>query len=80
MPLFCKQCNGRRFPRWMKVENMTLWFCETCENFTDAKDIIIREDISKQLPCFSNFSLPKKYELIILKTLEDVCRLAGVSQ
>ena len=47
MPLFCKQCNGRRFPRWMEAEKVTFWHCEKCGNFTDAKDFIIREDISE---------------------------------
>jgi len=27
----------------MKIENTTLWLCETCGNFTDAKNYIIRE-------------------------------------
>jgi len=43
MPLFCKQCNSRRFPKWMKAENVTLWLCEKCGNFSDDNDIIIRE-------------------------------------
>ena len=43
MPLFCKQCNSRRLPKWMKAENMTLWLCEKCGNFVDAKDFIIRD-------------------------------------
>ena len=55
MPLFCKQCNNRRLPRWMTAEKMTLWICETCKNFVDAEDIIIRE--SEQLPHFSYFRL-----------------------
>ena len=47
MPLFCKQCNGRRFPKWMEAEKVTLWHCEKCGNFADDKDFIIREDISE---------------------------------
>ncbi len=43
MPLFCKQCNGRRLPIFQYSENKTLWLCETCENFVDADDVIIRE-------------------------------------
>jgi hypothetical protein len=43
MPLFCKQCNGRRLPIFQRTENITLWLCEKCENYTDPKDIIIRE-------------------------------------
>jgi len=27
----------------MTAEKMTLWICETCKNFVDAEDIIIRE-------------------------------------
>jgi len=30
----------------MNAENMTLWLCEKCGNFSDAEDIIIREDVS----------------------------------
>ena len=47
MPLFCKQCNNRRLPRWMIAEKMTFWICETCKNFVDAEDIIIREYVSE---------------------------------
>ena len=43
MPLFCKQCNGRRFPKWIKEENKTIWLCETCGNFVDSEDNIIRD-------------------------------------
>ena len=43
MPLFCKQCNNRRFPKWIKEENKTDWLCETCGNFADSEDIIIRD-------------------------------------
>ena len=43
MSLFCKQCNNRRLPIWMKVENTTLWICKTCGNFTNEKDVIIRK-------------------------------------
>jgi len=31
----------------MTAEKMTLWICETCKNFVDADDIIIREDVSE---------------------------------
>jgi len=47
MPLFCKQCNSRRLPKWMKAENVTLWLCEKCRNFVDAEDFIIRENVSE---------------------------------
>ena len=43
MPLFCKQCNGRRLPIFQYTEKLTLWLCETCENFVDPDDVIIRE-------------------------------------
>jgi len=43
MPLFCKQCNGRRLPVYQTTEKVTLWLCETCENFVDPDDVIIRE-------------------------------------
>ncbi len=48
MPLFCKQCNNRRLPRWMTAEKMTLWICETCKNFVDMEDIIIREQTEEE--------------------------------
>jgi len=41
--LFCEKCKNRRLPKWMKIENTTLWFCETCGNFADAKNYVIRE-------------------------------------
>ena len=43
MGLFCEKCNNRRLPKWMKLENVTLWLCETCGNFVDAENHIIRE-------------------------------------
>lgn len=43
MPLFCKQCESRRLPRWMNADNVTLWLCEKCKNFVDKDDMIIRE-------------------------------------
>ena len=43
MPLFCKQCEGRRLPKSVIPENTTLWLCENCKNFVDSKDFIIRE-------------------------------------
>ena len=41
--LFCEKCKNRRLPKWMKIENTTLWLCETCGNFADAKNYVIRE-------------------------------------
>ena len=43
MPLFCKQCKGRRLPIFQTTEKITLWLCEKCENFADPQDVIIRE-------------------------------------
>ena len=43
MPLFCKQCNDRRFPIVQNEDKKTLWLCETCENFVDPDDVIVRE-------------------------------------
>ena len=43
MSLFCKQCNNRRQPKWMKEENKTDWLCETCGNFVDSENNIIRK-------------------------------------
>ena len=43
MTLFCKQCKNRRLPKWMAEEKVTLWLCESCGNYADDKDIIIRE-------------------------------------
>lgn len=41
--LFCEKCKNRRLPKWMKLENATLWLCETCGKFADAKNYVIRE-------------------------------------
>lgn len=43
MGLFCKICNNRRIPKWMKVENMTFWLCDTCGDFVDIDDKFIRK-------------------------------------
>jgi len=43
MPLFCKQCNERRYPIFQVEEKTSFWLCEKCENFVDAEDVIIRE-------------------------------------
>ena len=48
MPLFCKQCKGRRLPKTAKPENTTLWLCENCKNFVDSKDFIVREAESNE--------------------------------
>jgi hypothetical protein len=43
MSLFCKKCQNRRFPKWIKEENQTNWLCETCGNFVDSQDNFIRD-------------------------------------
>ena len=43
MPLFCKQCNERRYPVFQTEEKTSFWLCEKCENFVDVKDVIVRE-------------------------------------
>ena len=48
MPLFCKQCKGRRLHKTRKPENITLWLCENCKNFVDSKDFIVREAESNE--------------------------------
>ena len=68
MPLFCKQCNGRRVPVFMKEENTSLWLCEKCKNYVDAVDFIVREqtederqEIKKKLEDFEKTSnFPKE--------------------
>ena len=49
MPLFCKQCNGRRVPIFMNKENTSLWLCEKCKNYTDTEDFIIREQTEEEI-------------------------------
>ena len=48
MPLFFKQCRGRRLPKSTIPENTTLWLCENCKNFVDSKDFIVREAESNE--------------------------------
>ena len=43
MPLYCKQCEERRYPQYSSDDKGTLWLCNKCQNFTDADDVIIRE-------------------------------------
>ena len=43
MPLFCKQCKGRRLPIFQSDEKIALWLCEKCGNFANQDDKIIRE-------------------------------------
>ena len=48
MPLFCKQCNGRRAPVFQKDENTSHWLCETCKNYTNENDEILREQTQEE--------------------------------
>ena len=41
MSLFCKKCNSRRLPKWVKEKNETDWLCETCGNYVDSKNNIV---------------------------------------
>ena len=47
MSLFCETCNNRRLPKWIKEENKTQWLCETCCNYVDDKNSIIRQSIKE---------------------------------
>jgi hypothetical protein len=47
MSLFCETCNNRRLPKWIKEENKTQWLCETCGNYVDDKNNIIRQSIKE---------------------------------
>jgi hypothetical protein len=78
MPLFCKQCNGRRLPIFQYTEKLSLWLCKTCKNFVDSNDVIIREltqsekdEMNKKLEDFG-----KSIESI---TSEKLTRRKGVN-
>jgi|TARA_B110000263_G_C15126386_1_gene426787 Fe2+ or Zn2+ uptake regulation protein len=49
VPLFCKECNGRRLPIAFPEERDALWLCEKCKNFVNIKDEIIREWTDKEI-------------------------------
>ena len=49
MPLFCKQCKSRRFPKILATDEKALWLCEKCNNFVDMEDIIIREQTDDEI-------------------------------
>ena len=49
MPLFCKECNGRRLPIAFPEERDALWLCEKCKNFVNIKDEFIREWTEKEM-------------------------------
>jgi ribosomal protein L37AE/L43A len=48
MPLFCKQCESRRFPEHLEAEKQTLWLCKKCENFVNDEDVIVREQTDEE--------------------------------
>ena len=48
MPLFCKQCDERRYPIYQEGESVTLWLCEKCENYVDNDDAIVREQTDEE--------------------------------
>ena len=71
MPLFCKQCESRRFPIITSTDEKALWLCETCHNFVDMNDFIIREqtdeerqESKRKLEEFENTTIPKGEKLV----------------
>jgi len=78
MPLFCKQCNGRRLPIFQYTDKLTLWLCETCENFVDSNDVIIRE-ISKSEKDEMNAKLEKFEKSTASLSAEKMTRRKGVN-
>ena len=48
MPLYCKQCEERRYPQYSSDDKGTLWLCIKCQNYTDADDVIIREQTQEE--------------------------------
>ena len=48
MPLYCKQCEERRYPQYSAEDKGTLWLCNKCQNYTDAEDVIIREQTQEE--------------------------------
>ena len=42
MPLFCKQCNERRYPIVERKDRAPLWLCKSCKNYSDGDDVIVR--------------------------------------
>ncbi len=48
MPLYCKQCEERRYPQYSVDDKGTLWLCNKCQNYTDAEDMIIREQTQEE--------------------------------
>ena len=77
MTLFCKQCNGRRLPIFQKIEKITFWHCEKCENFADGEDVIIRE-VTKAEKDEMNTRLEDFKKNVVL-TGEKMSRRKGVN-
>ena len=48
MPLNCSKCQSRRYPQYSKSDKGTLWLCNTCQNYTDSEDVIIREQTEQE--------------------------------
>ncbi|MHA7734644.1 KH domain-containing protein [Nitrosopumilus sp. S6] len=48
MPLHCKKCEERRYPQYSESDKGTLWLCNKCQNYTDAEDVIIREQTQEE--------------------------------
>ena len=70
MPLFCKQCEGRRYPIVVSEGEKAMWLCEKCNNFADMDDVIIREQTEKEreetkrkLQEFENTTIPQGEKL-----------------
>jgi len=78
MPLFCKQCNGRRLPIFQYAEKLSLWLCKTCENFVDSNDMIIRE-FTKTEKDEMNVKLEEFEKSIESITTEKMTRRKGVN-
>lgn len=77
MPLFCKQCDGRRLPIYQVTEKDTFWHCEKCGNFADKDDVIIRE-LSKTEIDAMNKKLEDFKKNVVL-TGEKMSRRKGVN-
>lgn len=71
MPLFCKQCEGRRLPIVLSESDKAMWLCEKCQNYVDADDFIIREQTDEErqenkrkLEEFKNTTVSKGEKLV----------------
>ena len=77
MTLFCKQCNERRYPIFQREENITLWLCEKCDNWADAKDVIIRERTKSEKD--ASDAKIDNFEKTVVLTGEKMKRRKGVN-